>query len=99
MRLAGIAHPTVHRAFKWDSEHGTPFTINERWDALVGDTPTRRSPAESARANLEAELREARNEISGLRQQLTAAQLVAAAAWLRRQNDGAEVKPLGTLSR
>lgn len=99
MRLAGIAHPTVHRAFKWDSEHGTPFTINERWDALVGDTPTRRSPAESARANLEAELREARNEISGLRQQLTTAQLVAAAAWLRRRNDDAEVKPLGTLSR
>jgi len=99
MRLAGIAHPTVHRAFKWDSEHGTPFTINARWDDLVGDTPTRRSSAESARADLEAQLREARHEIGSLRQQLASAQLVAAAAWLQSRSDGGDVKPFSRPSR
>lgn len=101
MRLAGIAHPTVHRAFKWDSEHGTPFRISERWDALVGDTATRRSPAESAKADLEAQLRDAREEITNLRRQLADAQLVAAAAWLRSDSDGdgADVVEIGRPGR
>jgi hypothetical protein len=99
MRLAGIAHPTVHRAFKWDSEHGTPFRISERWDNLTGDTSTRRSPAESARADLEVQLKEAREELTNLRHQLAGAQLVAAAAWLRGHGDGAAVVQIGQPAR
>lgn len=94
MRLAGIAHPTVHRAFKWDSEHGTPFKINERWDTLTGDAPTRRSPSAVASAELEARLKDARDEINELRERLAAAQLVAAAAWLRAHSDGSDVTRL-----
>ncbi len=94
MRLAAIAHPTVHRAFKWDIEHGTPFKINERWDTLVGDEPTRRSPSESAKADLEQRFKDARNEINDLRQQLATTQLVAAAAWLRNHSDGGGATPI-----
>ena len=94
MRLADIAHPTVHRAFKWDIEQGTPFKINERWDTLVGDEPTRRSPSESAKADLEQRFKDARNEISDLRQQLATTRLVAAAAWLRNHSDGGGATPI-----
>jgi hypothetical protein len=95
MRLTGLAHPTVHRAFRWDTEHGTPFKINERWDALRGDSATRRSPAQAAHADLNAKLKEARQEITELRGHLEAARLVAAAAWLRTQTGADPPTPIG----
>ena len=94
MRLAGIAHPTVHRAFKWDKEYGTPFRISERWDSLTGDTTTRRSPAQTANADRDAKLKDARQEIAALREQLNVAEIVAATAWLRFQTGDSAPFPI-----
>jgi hypothetical protein len=94
MRLAGIAHPTVHRAFKWDKENGTPFRISERWDSLTGDTTTRRSPAQMANADRDAKLKDARQEIAALREQLDATRDLAAAAWIRFQTGDSAPSPI-----
>ncbi len=99
MRLAGIAHPTVHRAFKWDGEHGTPFRISDRWSSLIGDTPTRRAPSESAKADLETQLKEAREDLKNLRLRLTSAQIVSAAAWLQSRSDGEGVTSINRAQR
>lgn len=99
MRLAGIAHPTVHRAFKWDAEHGTPFKINERWEEITGGSSSRRSPQQAERAELADQLKDARQEISLLRKQLNAAQLVAVSAWLRTQSHDESPTPIGSRRR
>lgn len=60
MRQADVAHPTVHRAFRWDEEHQTPFKINERWNALTVGSKTRRSPVRLEQAEVESQLKAAR---------------------------------------
>jgi hypothetical protein len=90
-RVAKLAHPTVHRAFAWDSKNETEFRLNEMWNALTAGSE-RRSPDKIGRDDLEAQLKQARTEIAALRLELEAARLAVAAAWATEVSGGTPSK-------
>lgn len=87
MRLSGLAHPTIHRVFRWDSQEETPFKINARWDEVISAAPTRRSPEQQDWAEMVDELAKTKRENSRLLSELALSQQVAGAAWLSRSSD------------